>query len=59
MVHILNPQTLNVAFCLAKMQEENILALRKVVKMGAPPSRLAIGSLSPEKRAIVLMQCLS
>lgn len=48
-----NPQTVNVAVGLAKMQEENVSAYRKVVKVGTLPQNLAISPPPPKKSAIV------
>ncbi|RVW59679.1 Transposon Tf2-8 polyprotein [Vitis vinifera] len=60
MVRMLNPSNLHIAFGLAKMQEENVAALRRTAKLGSVPTRLAIGPPSPpEKRAIVPVQRLS
>ncbi|KAJ0034380.1 hypothetical protein Pint_26460 [Pistacia integerrima] len=60
MVRMLNPSNLHIAFGLAKMQEENVAALRRIAKLGFFSTCLAIGPLSPpEKRAIVLVQRLS
>ena len=60
MVRMLNPSNLHIAFGLAKMQEENVAALRITAKLGSVPTRLAIGPPSPpEKRAIVPVQRLS
>ena len=60
MVRMLNPSNLHIAFGLAKMQEENVAALRRIAKLGSVPTRLAIGPPSPpEKRAIVPVQRLS
>ncbi|RVX03831.1 Transposon Tf2-8 polyprotein [Vitis vinifera] len=60
MVCMLNPSNLHIAFGLAKMQEENVAALRRTAKLGSVPTRLAIGPPSPpEKRVIVPVQRLS
>lgn len=60
MVRMLNPTNLHVVFGLAKMQEENVAALRRTARLGSVPTRLAIGPPSPpEKRAIVPVQRLS
>ncbi|KAJ0043687.1 hypothetical protein Pint_18479 [Pistacia integerrima] len=60
MVRMLNPSNLHIVFGLAKMQEENVAALRRTTKLGSVPTRLAIGPPSPPgKRAIVPVQRLS
>lgn len=54
MVCMLNPQTLSIAFGLAKMQEENVAALRKVIRVGALPPRLAIGPPPYTEKSIMV-----
>ena len=60
MVRTLNPSNLHIAFGLAKMQEENVAALRRTARLGFVPTRSTIGPSNPhEKRAIVPIQRLS
>ena len=60
MVLMVNPSNLYIAFGLAKMQEENMVTLRRTAKLGYVPTRLVIGpSNLYEKRVIVPIQRLS
>ena len=69
MVRMLNPSNLHMAFGLAKMQEENVAALRRSTKSGPMPIRNTIGPMPirdtvgpmdlQEKRALVPIQRLN
>lgn len=43
---MLNPPNLHVAFGLAKMQEENIAALKRMARVGQGPNRVITGPSS-------------
>ena len=60
MVRMLNPVNLHMAFWLAKMQEENVVALRRSTRLGPMPIRSTVGPMDlQEKRALVPIQKLS
>uniref|UniRef100_A0A6N2N061 H15 domain-containing protein n=1 Tax=Salix viminalis TaxID=40686 RepID=A0A6N2N061_SALVM len=60
MVRMLNPPNLHLAFGLAKMQEENVAALRRSTKSGPMPIRDTIGPMNlQEKRTLVPIQRLN
>lgn len=59
MVRMLHPQTLLCAFGMAKMQEENIAALRRVARFGPNPSKRSLALPAAEPKVIVQVQKLS
>lgn len=58
MVRMFQPHTLLSAFGIAKMQEENVAALRRVSRLGLGSSKAPLGLPAPENRVVVSMQRL-